>query len=298
MRADRLIPAALVLALGLAALLIGTADDVAAWAASWQREFQNGLAGALRALQAGDPGATLTVLSLCFAYGFVHAAGPGHGKFLIGGYGVGSAVKLRTLALVALASSLGQAVTAVGLVALGFGLLGISREALTDMADGHLAVISFGAIGAIGVWLMIRGMRHLRRQTPAAHHHDHAHHEACGCGHAHAPSPDDLARAGGARDIAALIGAIAIRPCTGALFLLVIAWYIDLPWIGIAGAFAMGFGTAAVTILVAILATSSRQAILTGLSDNPRLARLGPILEICAGAAVILIAAQAIALQI
>ena len=60
----------------------------------------------------------------------------------------------------------------------------------------------------------------------------------------------------------------------------------------------MGFGTAAVTILVAILATSSRQAILTGLSDNPRLARLGPILEICAGAAVILIAAQAISLQI
>lgn len=211
MRADRLIPAALVLALGLAALLIGTADDVAAWAASWQREFQNGLAGALRALQAGDPGATLTVLSLCFAYGFVHAAGPGHGKFLIGGYGVGSAVKLRTLALVALASSLGQAMTAVGLVALGFGLLGISREALTDMADGHLAVISFGAIGAIGLWLIIRGMRHLRRQTLTAHHHDHAHHEACGCGHAHAPSPDDLARAGGARDIAALIGAIAIR---------------------------------------------------------------------------------------
>ena len=66
---------------------IGGFDQLGQWAATQQRGFQNTIAGALRSARAGEVGAVTALLTACFAYGVVHAAGPGHGKVLIGGYG-------------------------------------------------------------------------------------------------------------------------------------------------------------------------------------------------------------------
>ena len=310
--------------LGVAALLVlfwlaGGLDGVERAAAAAQKSVQNGLAGAVRALRGGEAGALAWLLALCFAYGFVHAAGPGHGKFLIGGYGVARRVGFLPLAGIAVLTAMAQAAVAVVMVHAGLWALGWTREQMAGAAEGVMTVASYAAIAAIGLWLAWRGGRalragargvhlragargvhlragarrvHLRAGARGAHghhihdhDHDHDHHDHgpdCGCGHAHTPAPEDVAALTGWRDTLALVAGVAIRPCSGALFLLILTWQLGIAGAGIAGAFAMGLGVAVVTVAVAVLAVWSREGALAGLGEA-RVWRVLPVVEIAAG---------------
>ena len=307
-------PWALVLLGALAALAVwlwgmGGMSALERWAADGQRDAQNAMAGLLRRLKAGDAAALSALLGFCFAYGFFHAAGPGHGKVLIGGYGLGRRVPVGRLAGLAVASSLAQAGTAVALVYGGVFLLDWSRERMVDMAEVWLAPLSYVLIGLVGVWLLLRGARKLWGQRAGAampghapdHHHDHQHdhhhhdhdHAVCdSCGHAHGPSLDEAAQVRSLRDALVLIGAVAVRPCTGALFLLILTWRMGIDAAGIAGAFVMGLGTASVTVLVAVLSVTARESALAQVAGGPSMARALSLIEIAAGALVVLVAAQ------
>lgn len=285
--------AALVVVAGLGWLwLSGGFDRVGFWAAGQQRDFQNAIAGALRAARAGEAGAVMALLGACFAYGFAHAAGPGHGKVLIGGYGFARKVPMLRLSLIALAASLGQAVTAVALVYAGILVLNLGRQAMVQWTEAVMAPISYGAIALIGAWLVWRGLRKLMPQK--AHSHDHAHtgeDAVCSsCGHAHGPTLEQVEHAGTLREAVALIAGIAVRPCTGALFVLIITWQMGIAGLGVAGAFAMAFGTALITIFVGLAAGSLRGGMLAGLSASPQMARAVAGMEVLAGAAVVLLA--------
>ena len=262
-----LILAAIVIVLVfVAGFALGWDRMIFQWALEGQREAQTLLARALRALRAGEAGAVATLMGVCFAYGLFHAAGPGHGKLVIGGYGAARRVGALKLSLVALVSSLAQAGTAIGLVALGLWVLGISREAMTGLADDVFQPLSFALIALVGLWLALRGARGLMALRGPDHIHDHPHHgpdATCAtCGHAHAPAPDQVAQAGSLRDLAVLIGVVAIRPCTGALFVLILTAQMGAFAAGIAGALAMGIGTASVTVAVALLSVTLREGVL------------------------------------
>jgi len=278
--------AALVALLALAALwATGGFAAMAQWAAGQQRGFQNTIAGGLRATRGGDAAAFWTVLMASFAYGVVHAAGPGHGKIVIGGYGLARQVPMLRLSLIALAASLGQAVTAVALVYAGILILGLGREALVGVTENIMAPASYGAIVFIGLWLIWRGLRHARREgenaTPAI----------CGhCGHAHGPSLEEVQQAGRLRDALFLIGGIAMRPCTGALFVLVITWHMGIGGVGVLGAFAMACGTALITIATGLAAAGLRTGLLGGLAGSPRLAQATVVAELAAGMIVVVLA--------
>ncbi|MGR3463394.1 nickel/cobalt transporter [Limimaricola sp.] len=295
MRRLFLIVPALLVAAGIWALSTGQDQELARWAAGWQREFLNALAGGLRALRSGEPGALATLMGLCFAYGFFHALGPGHGKFLIGGYGVSHEVPLFRLSAISLLSSVGQAGTAIALVLTGLFLMGWTRSQMTGAAETIMLPLSAAAIGLIGVWLAVRGMRRLwglRAEAAGAAHgaHDHACH--AGCGHRHGPSVDEIRRAGGLRDALALIGGIAIRPCSGAILLLVLTWHMDILVAGIFGTLAMSLGTAALTVLVAASSVFVRRSTLFSFGETRRAAYVLPVIEIFAGAAILVISIE------
>jgi len=275
------------LALGLAAFFwLDGPRLLAAEAAAAQRAAQTAMAGALRALKAGEPAALATLVALAFGYGVAHAAGPGHGKLVIGAYGIAGRVRPVRLAGVALAASLAQATVAVVLVYAGVLVFDLTRAQLGAMADRWMMQASAVAIGAIGLWLALRGLRRLWRLRSAAGH-DHGHVHGPGCGHAHGPDPAAVARAASPRELAAVVAAVAIRPCTGALFLLVLTWRMGIDAAGIAGAYAMGLGTAVVTVAAALAAATLREGALVALDRGEgALARILPLAELAAGLAV------------
>ena len=121
------------------------------------------------------------------------------------------------------------------------------------------------------------------------HHHDHAHdhyahHDANAnpahgeeghvhdehCGHSHGPTPDQLSGPGGWKRGLVAIFAVGLRPCSGAILVLVFALAQGIFWAGIAATLVMGLGTA---ITVAVIATLTVTA--TGLAARMAATRTG-----------------------
>ncbi|WP_120634303.1 nickel/cobalt transporter [Ruegeria sp. EL01] len=291
-----IVPVAIACALLLWFWGSGGFDQLAAWAAGEQREFQNQIARSLRAARAEQPEAVATLLTVCFAYGFFHAIGPGHGKVLIGGYGLGRRVAFWRLSAISVLSSLGQAVTAIVLVYAGVLVFQMSRESMVGATEKVMAPVSYGAIALIGLWLVFRAVRSFvrRHRTDASHaHHDHHHHhdDVCSdCGHRHGPSAEDVANVGSLREAIALIAGIAARPCTGALFVLILTWQMGIAMVGIAGTFAMALGTATVTTLVGWTSFGLRGGLLASASATRFASVLAPTIELVAGLLIVVIA--------
>jgi nickel/cobalt exporter len=90
------------------------------------------------------------------------------------------------------------------------------------------------------------------------HGHDHAHVHDEHCGHSHGPTPSELAGPGGWRRGFGAIFAVGIRPCSGAILVLVFALAQGLFWAGIAATFVMGLGTAITVATIAVIAVSAK----------------------------------------
>ncbi|PTW96625.1 nickel transporter [Achromobacter mucicolens] len=279
----------------------------------WQSHFYRQLTGAVRAWQA-DGGAAWALMGLSFAYGVFHALGPGHGKAVITSYVLANRQTARNGALLALASSLIQALVAIVMVAV-LAVVFNATAATMNEATRWLELASYALVTLLGVWLVwIKAVRPLLRRAGArgqanahdhehvhdhrpaqahaqanaqanppahaqanaqanananaeahAHHHGHDHHDHhhdhdCGCGHAHVPAPEQVAGPLNWRRAWSAILAVGLRPCSGALIVLVFALSQGFFMAGVASALAMGLGTGLTVAALACLAVAASGA--------------------------------------
>ncbi len=238
--------------------------------AAWQGQFYRQLTGAVRAWKQ-DGWAAWLLLGLSFGYGVFHALGPGHGKAVLTAYVLANKETIRNGAILAMLSAFLQALVAIALVAIAAGVLQVSGVAM-NRATWWLEIASYGLMVALGAWLVVKHvLKPLlsafrdRRSAHAVHtQHTHAHHSheghACNhdhdenCGHVHMPDPALIAGPLNWSKALSAIMAVGLRPCTGAIFVLVFSLAQGFFIAGIAAALAMGLGTG---LTVAALACSS-----------------------------------------
>lgn len=253
------------------------------WLLAKQSEFYRQMSSTIRAAKS-DGSAVWTLLFISFAYGIFHAAGPGHGKAVIASYLVANRETARRGITLSFASALMQSLVAILIVGISAWILNATAKTMCK-AEGAIEIASYGLIALFGLRLVwVKGRTFIRalqaaQPVPAIaglphdhhdhghHHHDHAHaHDHHGhdhvhdehCGHSHGPTPSELAGPGGWRRGLAAILTVGIRPCSGAILVLVFALAQGLFWAGIAATFLMGLGTAITVATIAVIAVSAK----------------------------------------
>ena len=243
------------------------------WLLAQQAQFYRGLSGAIRAARA-DGTAVWGLFGLSFAYGVFHAAGPGHGKAVISSYLVANEETWRRGVVLSFASALLQALTAIVLVGIAAVLLNASAKSMGE-AVRVIEIVSYALIALVGVRLLwVKGRAFIaalrsRGAEAEQHAHDHHHHDGAHAhahddhahdhhGHSHGPEPRELAGRGGWQRGLSAIVAVGLRPCSGAILVLVFALAQGLFWAGVGATLIMGFGTFITVAVIATLAVGAR----------------------------------------
>ncbi|WP_434055337.1 MAG: DUF1007 family protein [Roseibium sp.] len=268
---------------------IGVLDRFFGTIAIKQKEFYQRLVASLRAFR-NNPGAGWLLIGLSFAYGVFHAAGPGHGKAIITSYVVANNETLKKGVLLSFASAFAQAVTAIVLVGGLAVVFNLTSLAIQDTAR-WFEIGSYILITGLGAWLLwqkagkplalsiadrlsggnlaLAGAHghdhaHHHHGHDHGHHHHHHHHEfgadgvCTTCGHAHAPTPEMVQGEITFGRAISIVLAVGLRPCTGALVVLVFALSQGMIVAGVASTLAMAVGTGITVSLLAALAVGAK----------------------------------------
>jgi nickel/cobalt exporter len=251
-------------------------DGVMGWIFAKQAEFYRMLSGSLRAVKA-DNTAVAGLFGISFLYGVFHAAGPGHGKAVISSYLFANNETWRRGVILSFASAALQALVAIALVGVASIILGATARAMGS-AVRYIEIVSYSLIILIGLQLLWRKGRafmaalHGKKDEHDHHHdhhdgHDHHHHDRHDhhehehgehCGHAHLPPAQELAGPGGWRRGLMAIVAVGLRPCSGAILVLIFALAQGILWAGIGATLLMGLGTAITVAVIATIAVTAR----------------------------------------
>jgi ABC-type nickel/cobalt efflux system permease component RcnA len=182
-----------------------------------------------------------------------------------------------------------QALTAIALVGILAFALNASGMQINAWSN-QLETVSYALIALVGAWLLTTQLIAIFRrwqESRAAeahaalhdhdhahvehdhhyqdHDHDHGHHHHHGHAHAegeachHIVDARELAGPFSWRKILAVVFSVGVRPCTGAILVLIFALTQGVFWAGVAATFAMAIGTAITVAVLATLALGSRE---------------------------------------
>ena len=269
----------------------GAFSGIFGWVLRTQQSLQRDLATGVKSLKGEHAMAGAFMLAaLSFIYGVVHAVGPGHGKTIISSYVVANEETVRRGVIISFIAAGLQALTAIALVGILAFALNASGMQINAWSN-QLEMVSYALIALVGAWLLttqliaiFRRWRELRaaeaqaghdhqhrysehdhyhhghdHNYPDAHDHQHGHSHAEGEACHHIVDARELAGPFSWRKILAVVFSVGIRPCTGAILVLVFALTQGMFWAGVAATFAMAIGTAITVAALATLALGSRE---------------------------------------
>jgi ABC-type nickel/cobalt efflux system permease component RcnA len=202
---------------------------------------------------------------------------------VISSYLVANEVQLRRGVVIAFVSAFLQAVVAVAVIAVLAVILNMTSMAI-DRTAKFFEAGSFALVAALGVYLLARKGRAAWAVFSGGDvhaHHNHHHHARdplppCGGetqrGEGHGmgalederralhvtPLPDPSPQGGRGLGAAAAVLSVGIRPCTGALVVLVFALSQGIFWAGVASTFVMALGTALTVAVLAAIAVGAK----------------------------------------
>jgi len=269
---------------GSGATMGGPFGPVFAWMAARQSEFYRGLTGYLGDIKENGSAIWL-LLGVAFLYGVFHAAGPGHGKAVITSYVLASGDTVRRGVAISFAAAFVQAASAIVIVSVATLIIGATAQQMTGVTN-WVEIGSYAAIVLLGLWLVWSktfggGHHHHHHHHLPGHGHDghNHHHDHHGHHYDHGDDqpamPQDLdalavrQNAGKAAAAAPRAGnwlfrawsailAVGIRPCSGAIIILVFALSQGLLLAGIAATFVMALGTGLTVAILAAIAVSAK----------------------------------------
>jgi ABC-type nickel/cobalt efflux system permease component RcnA len=203
-----------------------------------QRDINHALTDSVAGLKSGgSPGAIALCLAIAFAYGVFHAVGPGHGKAVILSYFLSREARIMRGIWMGSQIAFFHVVSAIAIVLLVHWLLDVAFAQPVDQLQ-FLKLGSYGAIAAIGLFMLVGAARRLRVADAGHDHH------ACGGAH------------GGESGI--LSFAVGLIPCSGAVLILVYALANGLLVAGILMTLCIAVGMAITLSAIGIAAVYAR----------------------------------------
>ncbi|KAF6676152.1 MULTISPECIES: nickel/cobalt transporter [Pantoea] len=267
----------------------------------WQKDLHRQMTQLLQqvAEQPHQAGISLVIFSLL--YGVLHALGPGHGKVVIATFLATHPTRVKTSIRLTLLASLLQGSVAIALVTVMLVLLKTSSRQL-HLSSFWLEKGSYLLVIGLGVMIGYRALRSLWRTLrphPApvfrAFKPHHQHDDQCGCGHAHLPTPKQMSGNLGVKTQLLVVVSMGLRPCSGAIMMLLFAKVIGVYGWGVISAAVMALGTAltisAIGLLVQQARTVAQRLAQPGVTAGmtrlliPALALTGSLILIVAGIA-------------
>lgn len=264
------------------------------WAIQLQTRFYTGLTDAL-ANVATDSHAAQWLMGLSFLYGIFHAVGPGHGKTVVSAYLFATGDTLKRGVALSFAAAFVQALSAIAIVSVATIIFQVTAVTMTHVTD-LVEIGSYTAIMLLGLALLSTRVWRFVSRPRAGLISGRFACEALPSGAVEMPAPDGTARlsavtAGpivhgrncGCADAIRLAGnettgtwtgylsaivSIGIRPCSGALIVLVFALSQGLFTAGVVSVFAMAVGTGLTVTLIAVLSVFARGAMMRSVSGN------------------------------
>ncbi len=231
----------------------------------WQKTLHQQMTALLQQVASHPHQAGLSLMGFSLMYGVLHALGPGHGKVVIATFLATHPTKVKTSLQLTLAAAVVQGGVAILLVTVMLVVLGLSSRQL-HLSSYWLEKGSYLMVAALGLWLCWRALRkiwHALRPMPAMKIQrivpvGHQHSDSCGCGHQHVPDSQMLDKAVNGRTKAIVVLSMGLRPCSGAIMMLLFSKVIGVYGWGVLSALAMAGGTALTVSAMALLVQVSR----------------------------------------